>query len=892
MSLPKSSHDIRRTFLEYFAQLGHEIVPSSSLVPAGDPTLLFTNAGMNQFKDLFLGLEQRSYTRAASAQKCMRVSGKHNDLENVGPSPRHHTFFEMLGNFSFGDYFKKEAIEYAWTLLTEVFQLPVERLWATVYLDDDEAFEYWTRYLPPERILRFGKEENFWEMGETGPCGPCSEIHYYMGPIEEQTAEGVNRDDDYVELWNLVFMQFDRDAEGNMTPLPKPSIDTGMGLERIAMVMQGVQSTYETDLFLPIMARIQELLGHTDADRRANTVGYRVIADHLRAATFLVGDGVLPGNEGRNYVARLIMRRAMRFGHQLGFDGPFVAQVAETVIDEYGHHYRELDERRDFILQALAQEEERFRQTLETGTALLDELLERLAQEGKRVVPGEEAFRLYDTYGFPYDLTRLIAEERGFSVDREGFDRAMAEQRARARAAGAFDVEEWVYRYRDVDATSSFVGYDYSRLTQVPTQILVIFRDGERVEAASTGDNVELVLSVTPFYAEGGGQVADTGVVETDYGRVLITDVQRVRENLWVHFGTVVEGTVREMENARASVDVERRWDIMRNHTATHLLHRALRNVLGEHAEQRGSLVAPDYLRFDFVHLQAVTREELRRIEREVIEHIMADEAVTWEYMPRREAMAQGVTALFGEKYGETVRVLRIGGADGANNGRGHVYSAELCGGTHVIHTGQIGPFVIVSEGSIASGVRRIVAYTGRKAAEYIREHLDHWHDMAEALGVQPERLPAHVRTLELELRQQEKTIADLRRKLANLQVRELVEHHRAQVDGVPVVVARVDALGAEHLRELADLVRDRLASGVAVLGTVSNGKPLLVVAVTPDLAEQGLRADQLAKEVARLMGGGGGGRTTLAQAGGRDADKLPSALDQVPNLVRQMLAR
>ncbi|MDQ7030034.1 MAG: alanine--tRNA ligase [Ardenticatenia bacterium] len=890
MSVPKSSHDIRRTFLEYFAELGHEIVPSSSLVPAGDPTLLFTNAGMNQFKDLFLGLEKRSYTRAASAQKCMRVSGKHNDLENVGPSPRHHTFFEMLGNFSFGDYFKKEAIEYAWVLLTDVFQLPVERLWATVYLDDDEAFEYWTRFLPPERILRFGKEENFWEMGETGPCGPCSEIHYYLGPLDQQTAEGVNRDDEYVELWNLVFMQFDRDADGNMTPLPKPSIDTGMGLERIAMVMQGVRSTYETDLFLPIMDRIQALLGHTDADRQANTIGYRVIADHLRAATFLVGDGVLPGSEGRSYVARLILRRAMRFGHQLGFDDPFVAQVAETVIDEYGHHYQELKERQDFILQVLAQEEERFRQTLETGTALLDELLDRLEQRGEHVVPGEEAFRLYDTYGFPYDLTRLIAEERGFSVDRAGFDRAMAEQRAKARAASAFDTEKWAYRYRDVDAACSFVGYDYSQLTEVPTQILVIFRDGERVPAARAGDTVELVLSVTPFYAEGGGQVADAGIVETDYGRVLITDVQRAREDLWVHFGTVVEGTIRELESARASVDVERRWDIMRNHTATHLLHRALRNVLGEHAEQRGSLVAPDYLRFDFLHLQAVTREELRRIEQEVVEHIMADEAVTWEYMPRQEAMAQGVTALFGEKYGETVRVLRIGSPDG-RNGRGEIYSAELCGGTHVIHTGQIGPFLIVSESSIGNSIRRIVAYTGRKATEYIREHLDHWNDMARALGVPAERLPAHVRTLDVELHRREKIIADLRRKLASLQVRELVEHHQSRVDGVPVVAARVEALGTEHLRDLADLVRDRLGSGVAVLGTVSDGKPLLVAAVTPDLAERGLHAGHLAKHVAQLMGGGGGGRPTMAQAGGRDATKLPEALQQVPDIVRQMLA-
>ncbi len=890
MSVPKSSHEIRRTFLDYFASLGHEIVPSSSLVPAGDPTLLFTNAGMNQFKDVFLGLEKRPYTRAASAQKCMRVSGKHNDLENVGPSPRHHTFFEMLGNFSFGDYFKREAIEYAWVLLTEVFQLPKERLWATIYLDDDEAFEYWTRYLPPERILRFGKDENFWEMGDTGPCGPCSEIHYYMGPLEKQTAEGVNRDDDYVELWNLVFMQYERDAEGNLTPLPKPSIDTGMGLERISMVMQGVQSTYDTDLFLPIMARIQSLLDHSDAERQAHYVGYRVIADHLRAATFLVGDGVLPGNEGRNYVLRLILRRAMRFGKQMGFTQPFVAQVAETVIDEYGHHYKELEERRDFILQALAQEEERFQQTLDTGMALLEELLERLERQGQRVVPGEEAFRLYDTYGFPYDLTRLIAEERGFTVDREGFDRAMAEQRARARAASAFDVDTWAQRYRDLDVSSAFVGYDYSRLTNVPTQILAIFRDGQRVEAAHEGDNVEVVLSVTPFYAEGGGQVADTGVIETDYGRVLVTDVQRAREDLWVHFGTVVEGTIRELENARASIDVERRWDIMRNHTATHLLHRALRNVLGEHAEQRGSLVAPDYLRFDFAHLKPVTREELRRIEREVIEHIMADEAVTWEYMPRQEALAQGVTALFGEKYGETVRVLRIVRADGSGNGHGRVYSAELCGGTHVVHTGQIGPFVIVSESSIGSGIRRIVALTGRRAAEYIRDHLDRWNDLAATLGVPPDRLPEQVKALEETVRQQEKAIADLRRKLGTFQVRDIVEQCRTQVNGVPVVAAQVEAMSAEHLREMADLVRDRLKSGVVVLGAVSNGKPLLVAAVTRDLADRGLHAGTLAREVARIVGGGGGGQPTMAQAGGRDADKLPEALEQVPALVRRML--
>lgn len=889
MSKPKSSHEIRQAFLEYFEKRGHAVIDSSSLVPAGDPTLLFTNAGMNQFKDLFLGLEERPYTQAVTAQKCMRVSGKHNDLENVGPSPHHHTFFEMLGNFSFGDYFKREAINYAWEFLTDVLTLSKERLWVTIYTDDEEAYEYWTTHVKPDRILRFGKSENFWEMGDTGPCGPCSEIHYYSGPLEDQTAAGVNCDDDYIELWNLVFMQYDRDASGTLTPLPSPSIDTGMGLERISRVIQGVDSNYETDLFTPLFKRVQTLLGHTDVDVKEHEVGYRVLADHIRAATFLVGDGVLPGNEGRNYVLRLILRRAMRFGKQIGFTDSFVAAVAETVIDEYGHHYTELEDRREFILRALTQEEERFQQTLDTGLALLDELLADLEDAGTTEVPGEDAFRLYDTYGFPYDLTRVIAEERGFHVDRAGFDRAMAEQRARARAAASFDADAWRKRYRNVDLPATeFIGYDYDDLTEVPVQILALFdaESGDRIETTGEGDAIELILNRTPFYAEGGGQVADTGVVETDYGRVLVSDVRRAPAELWVHVGTVVEGSIRASEPARASIDVERRWRIMPNHTATHLLHRALRNVLGEHAEQRGSLVAPDRLRFDFAHLDRVTKEELRRIEDEVLNHIMADEVVTWKYMPYSQAIAQGATALFGEKYGDTVRVVSIGEAPE----HGNVYTRELCGGTHVERTGQIGPFVLLGESSIGSGVRRIEALTGHGAAEFIRKRLDDWQALADKLGAPPEQVPARVLSLEAQLHEKEKVITELRRKIGLAQVEELLQQV-SPVDtssGVPIVATEVDAASTDHLREMVDLIRDRLGSGVIVLGAVIDEKPQIVAAVTPDLVEEhGLDAGTLAREVGKQVGGGGGGRPTLGQAGGTDVTRLPEALDRIKELIR-----
>ncbi|HBY96003.1 MAG TPA: alanine--tRNA ligase, partial [Chloroflexi bacterium] len=855
MSVPTTSDEIRQTFLDFFHELGHEIVPSSSLVPAGDPTLLFTNAGMNQFKDVFLGLEERPYTRAATAQKCMRVSGKHNDLENVGPSPRHHTFFEMLGNFSFGDYFKEQAIAYAWTLLTEVFKLQKERLWATIYEDDDEAFELWKKHIAEERILRFGKKDNFWEMGDTGPCGPSSEIHYYIGPLEEQRAEGVNSEDDnYVEVWNLVFMQFDRDASGVMTPLPKPSIDTGMGFERITMVMQGVESTYETDIFRPILARIQEVAGHRDAEREAHKVAYRVIADHIRAASFLVADGVVPGNEGRSYVLRLILRRAMRFGKRAGITRPFVHDVAEAVIERYGDHYTELRERRDFILQALGQEEERFQQTLETGLALLDELLDRLAAAEQRVVPGEEAFRLYDTYGFPYDLTRDVAEERGFTVDRSGFDRAMAEQKARARAAQKFDADSWIRTYRDLELPPTvFVGYEYDHLVDEPTQIVALIRDGQRVESVGAGEDVEVILSRTPFYAEGGGQVADTGTIDTEYGRITIGDVRQPRGGLWVHFGTVAEGMVRQGEMARATVDVERRWNTMRNHTATHLLHRALRNVLGEHAEQRGSLVAPDYLRFDFAHLTAVTPQEIDHIQNQVNEHIRADHPVIWRVMPLEEALASGATALFGEKYGGSARVVSIEYEPGPG-----AYSRELCGGTHVTRTGQIGPFIVTQEGSIASGIRRITALTGEGAESFIQEHLNAWRELATQLGTPTDRLPERVGQLQQQLAQQEKTIKTLERRLAQQQLQALLGQAQ-HVDGFDLVAAQVEAPSNETLRELSLQLRDRLGSAVVVLGALIGDKPSIVATATPDVVARGVHAGALAREVAQRMGGGGG---------------------------------
>nr|MBC7245752.1 alanine--tRNA ligase [Chloroflexota bacterium] len=889
-----TSAEIRRTFLSYFQDRDHTIVPSSSLIPANDPTLLFTNAGMVQFKDIFLGVEKRSYTRAATAQKCMRVSGKHNDLENVGPSPRHHTFFEMLGNFSFGDYFKREAIAYAWEFLTGVLGLDKNRLYPTIYLEDDEAFELWQEVagVPASRITRMGKKDNFWAMGDTGPNGPCSEIVYDRGP-EHCTCGRSDCNltiecERWWELWNLVFMQFETTADGITRPLPKPSIDTGMGMERITAVLQGANSNYETDLFWPIIQRTQELLGHSDAQREEQIVSYRVIADHARAIAFLIADGMLPGNEGRNYVLRLILRRAARHGRLLGFTQPFMAEVLKVVIDLMGEYYSELIQRREFILEATTLEEERFLQTLDVGMNLLDQIIAGLKKANQTIIPGDKAFRLYDTYGFPLDLTRDVAKEHNLTVDEAGFRAALEAQRERARAAQRFEMgqEEELYRNMGLPATQ-FVGYD---TTKCPAQVLALVRDGQMQDEVGPGQQVQVVLDRTPFYGESGGQVGDTGIIIGPRGRIQVQDTRHPLPELTVHYGQVVEGIVAVGEQVEAQVDEERRLDIARNHTATHLLHRALQKVLGEHALQAGSLVAPDRLRFDFTHLQPVTHEELRQIEREVNAAIRADLPVVGRVTTFEQARASGAMALFGEKYGDTVRLISVG--DG--------YSRELCGGTHLHRTGQIGFFRILSESSVGAGLRRIEAVTGRGAEAWVQQQLDALAQVAAILQCRPGEVVRKSRELMEQLHEQQREIAQLRSQIARVNAARLLEQVK-DIGGVHVLAAQVEADSVEQLREMIDLSREGLrqyaermgqeaAGSVIVLGTIIENHPSLVAAVTPELVKRGLHAGKLVGEVAKAMGGSGGGRPEIGQAGGGDAVKLREALALVEHKVREKL--
>ena len=909
-----TSAEIRQSFLDFFAERGHTIVPSASLVPADDPTLLFTNAGMNQFKDVFLGIGTRPYKRAADTQKCMRVSGKHNDLEDVGRDTYHHTFFEMLGNWSFGDYYKKEAIGWAWELLTEVWGLEPERIWVSCFEDDkgdlgrdEEAAGYWRTEtsIDPSHILFFGRKDNFWEMGETGPCGPCSEIHYDRGPEfcdrkdDPNHVCGVNADcGRFIELWNLVFIQYNRKEDGSLEPLPARHVDTGMGLERLVAIMQGVDSNYKTDLFLPIMDRVQEMLGHTDAERAEHVVGYRVIADHGRAVTFLIGDGVLPGNEGRNYVLRMILRRAVRFGRKIGFTEPFLDEVAKVVIEMMSPVFPELEKRREFILSVVRQEEERFLRTLDQGLARLDEVIEEVKGQGDKVIPGESAFHLYDTFGLPLEITRDVAEEHGLTVDEEGYHAAMEEHRERARAAETFRAvdAESLKHYQDLldnlkargllPATG--VGYDPYTTTELEAQVVGILRDGKPVESAREGDRVEVVLAETCFYVESGGQVSDTGVIaaypegaEEPIWEIAVEDMRQPVEGLIVHVGEVTLGEPRVGEIAWALVDYERRMDIARNHTATHLLHAELRYVLGEHVQQAGSLVAPDRLRFDYTHPTMPTQDELDEVVRLVNEAILINYPVTWDHEPYRQALEEGVIALFGEKYGDVVRVLRIGWPD-------EPYSQELCGGTHVEETGEIGSFYIISEQGIGAGVRRIEAVTGRGAVEWVQKHLRVLRSSAAHLLCRPEELER--KTLETlgELQAARKEIDRLRRELARYRFERLINRVQ-EVEGVPLLAAKVDAPDMDTLREMTDWYRNRVKSGVVVLGAVIKGRPAFVAAVTPDLVERGIDAVRLVRGVAQVVGGGGGGRPTLAQAGGKEAHRLDEAIRKAPALLREI---
>ena len=894
-----STFEIRKFFLEYFQARKHQIVDSGSLVPADDPTLLFVNAGMVQFKDVFLGLEKRGYKRATTSQKCLRVSGKHNDLENVGPSPRHHTFFEMLGNFSFGDYFKRDAIQFAWDLLVNELELPLERLWFSVYTDDDEAEELWRKVgAPAERILRFGKKDNWWSMGDVGPCGPCSEIHYYWGDLEDQVGDGVNVDDEYLEIWNLVFMQYEqREPDGELIPLPRPSVDTGMGLERLASILQGKDNNYDTDAFTPIMDRIQAMLGHSDAQRQEHLVGYRVIADHGRAISFLISDGVMPGNEGRDYVVRMILRRAARFGKMIGFEEPFLAEICRVVIAEFGAHYTVLQGNEDFILQTVTAEEERFQRALNAGLALLDGLLERLRAGGTGVIPGEDAFRLWDTYGFPLDITRDVAQENGFSVDEAGYLEALQQQRQQSgsdQAGLAADVSVYVTMLEDLRAralldASGVKQLIYEDAEDADTVVIGLLKEGRAVEQAHAGEEVEVILPETPFYVESGGQVSDTGEIEyfpdgmeRPAWRVRVRMMRRPIPGLVVHVGEVGSGTVQVGDPAYALIDTERRWDIMRNHTATHLLHAELRAQLGAHVRQRGSLVAPDRLRFDFSHQQPVSAEELSAIEQAANAAVLANDAVKDRWTDFDRAVGEGALAFFEEKYGDTVRVISIG--DG-----GDALSQELCGGTHVGTTGEIGPFVITSEGSSAAGVRRIEALTGRAAQALSADRMAALNAAAASLRVQPERTAEAVQRLQEQNRQLERQLEQLRAELARQQSERLLSH-AVRLNGLSILAEQVEVSDVDTLRQMTDWFRDRLGSSVVVLGSVINDKPMLVAAATADAIEKGIHAGNLVRDAAKIVGGGGGGRPNMAQAGGRHADKLPEALGQVAGWVEEKM--
>ncbi len=864
-----TSSEIRGSFLEFFRKNGHTVVPSSSLVPGNDPTLLFTNAGMVQFKDVFLGKDSRDYSRAASAQRCVRAGGKHNDLENVGYTARHHTFFEMLGNFSFGDYFKREAIHFAWNFVTGTLGIPKDRLWVTVYKEDDEAARIWTEEMGihPTRCTRLGEKSNFWSMGETGPCGPCTEIFYDHGAEIPGGPPGrADEDGDrYVEIWNLVFMQYDRSADGVLVPLPKPSVDTGMGLERVAAVMQGVHSNYDIDLFRALIRAAAELTGVQDLESSS----LRVIADHIRACTFLIVDGVVPSNEGRGYVLRRIIRRAIRHGYKLGQTQPFFHKLVATLVREMGSYYVELVSGEARAAQVLAQEESRFAETLATGMALLDAEAAKLKSS---VIPGETVFRLYDTYGFPLDLTADVARERGLTIDQAGFDEAMAAQRGRARAASKFGTD-----LRDsikLSGKTNFSGYD--RLSG-PGRVTALIFDGAVADVLRAGQEGQVVLDHTPFYAESGGQVGDTGSLVGAAARFTVRDTQKIGAS-FAHLGVLETGELRIGDEVRAQVDAERRTAIALNHSATHLLHAALREVLGKHVQQKGSLVAPDRLRFDFSHSQALTAEELRRIEELVNKAIRRNEPAETRVMALDAAVAAGAMSLFGEKYESDVRVLSIGD-----------FSMELCGGTHVERAGDIGLFKIISESGVAAGVRRIEAVTGQAAYEWVVRTDQVLRDIAGLLRASREEADEKVRELVERSKRLEKELQQLKSRLASGQGGDLSTQAKS-VGGIKVLAAQIEGADVKALRDAVDQLKHKLGSCVIVLATVEEGKVVLVAGVSADLTPR-LKAGDIAGAVAAQVGGRGGGRADFAQAGGTEPGKLGAALAGVESLVRTRLS-
>jgi len=890
-----SSKEIRQSFLDFFARLDHTVVHSAPLVPASDPTLLFTNSGMVQFKDVFLGTGTRPYARAVDSQKCMRVAGKHNDLDDVGRDDIHQTFFEMLGNWSFGDYYKAEAIPWAWQLLTEVWGLPKVDLYATCFADDkgdiprdDEAAELWRQQpgFDPSHVAFFGRDQNFWEMADVGPCGPDSEIHIDRGPAacDKQAVAGhvcrLNGNcQRYVELWNLVFIQYNRLGPTTLEPLPKRHVDTGMGFERLVSVLQGVSSNYATDLFRPILQSVQSRLGHNDDQVRQWWTSYRVIADHGRAAAFLIADGVVPGNTGRNYVCRMIIRRAGRFGAKAGFDGPFLAEVARKVIEEYGEVYPELVRNQAAIERTITEEEERFQRTVDTGLSRLDALLAEVAGTKGGRLDGRRAFDLYATYGLPLEISRDIARERGLEVDEAGFRQAMELHREAssvgATGEAAADVTPVYLRILEglqQKGSSAGVAYNPYGALQVEGEVVALIRDGQPVSALEAGQQGAVVLPATSFYVAAGGQVSDTGVIGSVNGtgwEFVVHDMREPVAGLILHVGEVVRGTVRSGDGARASVDAARRWDIMRNHTATHLLHASLRAVLGEHARQAGSLVAPDRLRFDFTHARPMTQEEIARVQHMVTEAVFEDFPLTIVEKPRREAEAEGAMALFGETYGETVRTISIGSS--------RRFSYELCGGTHVPQTGDIGPFVILREESVAAGIRRIEALTGRQAQAYFERTAGTLQRVADLLATTPDRAEAQLAALLQEHKALENRIDSLQRQKAEKRLDDLPH---VQIGEAQVLIGIVPGCSADELRRLSDSFRSENPSHAVVLGSELDGKPVLIASLSVDLTQRGMSAVDLVKAAARPIGGGGGGRATMAQAGGKDAHRLPESMD------------
>jgi len=887
-----TGNEIRKKFLDYFKERGHTIVKSSSLIPSADPTLLFTNAGMVQFKDVFLGKEKRDYKRAVSSQKCVRAGGKHNDLEVVGRTARHHTFFEMLGNFSFGDYFKEGAIEYGWEFMTEVVKLPKEKLWITVYKDDDEAFKIWNEKIgiPVNKIVRLGEKDNFWSMGDTGPCGPCSEIH-----IDQGEGIGCGRPecnvecdcDRFMEVWNLVFMQYNRDAKGVLTPLPNPSIDTGMGLERLSAVAQKVKSNYDSDLLRPIITYTEGLFEKEYGKDSNMDISFRVIADHSRSMTFLIGDGVMPSNEGRGYVLRRIIRRASRHGRMLGKSEPFLFKTSDVVIDLMKDTYPELLDRREYISKVISTEEERFSNTLDFGMKMLNDMVESLKAKRERLIAGEDAFKLYDTYGFPLDLTEDIARDSGLAVDSAGFNRAMEVQKERARASWKGSGEEGIKSiYRDIahkiKGTQSlskpqrdmFIGYD---TLESEGTVLSLIKGNDMVKSASEGEQVEIVFDKTPFYGESGGQVGDTGKIWNDDVHIDVTDTKKPLQNLIIHNCIVKKGNIKVGDVITISVSNEKRRATALNHSATHLLHTALRDVLGDHVKQAGSLVAPDRLRFDYTHFSAPALKELHRVEEIVNQKIRENYPVETSVTGLEEAIKKGATALFGEKYGEEVRIVKMGD-----------YSMELCGGTHVRATGDIGLFKIVHEGSVASGIRRIEALTGEGAYKYVRQEEDSLLEIREVLKSPPQeemtklkKIMDRNKELERELQKQKEKIT---KDMSGDTVSEIKD-----IKGINVISKNLGNFDIKDLRTFVDSTKVRIKSGVVVVGAVTDGKVSLVAGVTKDLISK-LNAGEIIKQTAVIVDGSGGGRADMAQAGGKNPSKLGEALEKVYEIVEKML--